>query len=400
MMNSHKSGLLAAAALAALGVSRASANPITLGDLVIYRVGDGSATPLASTGNPVFLDEYTTTGTLVQSIPMPTSAAGAPGGGTQQALIASGTATSEGLLTISANGQYIALTGYDAPTGGSTALPGSAGTTFPRTIGILPVSTGVVDTSTALTDFATGNNPRSAVTTDGNSIWMGGATGGVRYTTIGSTGTSDTQLSTTVTNIRQVNIFGGQLYNTDSSGSTVRLGAVGSGLPTTSGQTITNLPGVPTTGSPYSFFFADLSPTVAGLDTLYVADDTTGTGALGIEKFCLNGGTWTSEGVIAASATFATTQGVRGLTGTYSGSSATLYATTGASAAGGGGQLWSLTDSSGYDSTISGTLNSLVTLSSTSDEAFRGIVYVPEPASASLLLLAGGGLLVRRRRAN
>src|SRR2546428_816309 len=43
----------------------------TPGDLVIYRVGDGTTGSLASTGSPVFLDEYTTLGVLVQSIPVP-----------------------------------------------------------------------------------------------------------------------------------------------------------------------------------------------------------------------------------------------------------------------------------------------------------------------------------------
>ena len=56
-----------------------------------------------------------------------------------------------------------------------------------------------------------------------------------------------------------------QLYNSDSSGSTIRIGTVGTGLPTTSGQTITNLQGIPAaSGSPYAFFLADLSAAVDG----------------------------------------------------------------------------------------------------------------------------------------
>src|SRR4051794_34133122 len=76
------------------------------GDLVIYRVGDGTHA-LANTGNAVFLDEYTTSGTLVQSVPVPTVA-----GGSNLPMVASGTATSEGLLSLSPNGQYLAFTGY------------------------------------------------------------------------------------------------------------------------------------------------------------------------------------------------------------------------------------------------------------------------------------------------
>src|SRR5689334_11233008 len=73
---------------------RIHASPFAAGDLVIYRVGDGVSS-LVSTGNAVFLDEYTPAGNLVQSIAMPTTASGA-----NNPLIASGTATSEGMLTL------------------------------------------------------------------------------------------------------------------------------------------------------------------------------------------------------------------------------------------------------------------------------------------------------------
>src|SRR5262249_6557955 len=153
-------------------------------------------------------------------------------------------------------------------------LAGTSSSTTPRVIGRVDAS-GNVDTSTALTDFASANNPRGVASMDGTAFWVGGAAGGVRYATLGST--TSTQLSATVTNIRSVEIFDSQLYNPDSPGSTVRIGTVGTGLPTTAGQTITNLPGIsPSTGSPYAFFLADLNAAVAGFDTLYVADDSIG----------------------------------------------------------------------------------------------------------------------------
>src|SRR5271167_261026 len=82
-----------------LGVASQAA-PFAPGDIDVYRVGDGTAT-LATTGNAVFLDEYTPDGTLSQSIALPTTVSGS-----NNQLIASGTAGSEGLLTRSANGQY------------------------------------------------------------------------------------------------------------------------------------------------------------------------------------------------------------------------------------------------------------------------------------------------------
>src|SRR5207253_4255564 len=119
--------------------------------------------------------------------------------------------------------------------------------------------TGAADTSTALTDGYNLGNIRSAISTDGINIWTSGTaastasptptptpSGGVRFTTFGST--TSTQVSTTVINTRQINIFLGQLYVSSASGS-IRVATVGSGTPMTSGQTITNLTGFPTSGS-------------------------------------------------------------------------------------------------------------------------------------------------------
>jgi hypothetical protein len=376
--------LFVVAGFALTSTRTAQAAPFTPGDLVIYRVGDGTGS-LVNTGNAVFLDEYTTAGTLVQSIAMPTTASGS-----NNPLIASGTATSEGLLTLSLNRQYLALTGYGTTTGGATSLPGTASTAVPRVVGLVDY-TGTVNTSTALTDFSTGNNPRSAVTTNGTDIWVGGAAGGVRYTTAGST--TSTQLSTTVTNIRQVNVFGGQLYVSDSSGSTIRLGAVGSGTPTTSGQTVTNLPGFPaSTGSPYGFFFTQLNSASSGVDTVYVADD-----GLGIQKYSLVSGNWTLNGTITAAS-------VRGLTGLLStdGTTVTLFGTTGGSTATGGGSLYTVADTAGYNAAPS-TLTATTIASAAANEAFRGIAFVPvapvpEPSTILMICAAGlgAGQFVRR----
>jgi hypothetical protein len=359
------------AALAVLGGSAfASAAAITSGNLVVYRVGDGSAA-LSNASTAVFLDEYTPAGVLVQSIALPTTA------GT--ALTASGTASSEGLITVSPDGKYLSLTGYSAAPG-TASINGTASATTPRTVGVLDTtSTTNAVSYTFLTDAATGNNIRSAVTTNGTDLYVAGAAGGVRYATAGST--TSTQLSTTLTNLRQINIVGGQLYTTTSSGTAVRLGTVGSGTPTTSGQTITNLPGFPaSTGSPYGFFFADLDGT-AGVDTVYVADDTTTTG--GIQKYSLVGGSWTLNNTIVGNS-------IRGLTGVQTATGVTLYAS------GNGNTLYSLTDTAGFNANDNGALTSIATAAT--NTAFRGIVaVVPEPTSLAALGLIGAAALRRRR---
>jgi uncharacterized repeat protein (TIGR01451 family) len=351
----------------------------TPGNLVVYQVGDGSV-GLVNTGNQVFLTEYTPAGALVQSVPVPTVASGP-----NNSLIASGTATSEGMLTLSTNGLYLLLTGYDRGLGGSGSLSGTSATAVPRTVGLADYG-GTINTATALTDFASGNNPRSAISTgvpDASgkiNLWVGGASSGVSYAPIGST--TSTNLNGTGT--RQVNIFNGQLYATTSS----ILGTVGTGLPTSGSQPLTSLPGLPTNGSPDSYFFADLSTSVAGVDTLYVADDGTGssTTRAGITKYTFNGTTWGAAGTVGG-----VTDAYRGLTGVVSGSTVTLYATRGGGGgSSGGGQLVTLTDSSGFGGTLSATPSVLATAGN--QVAFRGVAFAPAaPASTADLTVAVAG---------
>lgn len=174
---------------------------LTTGNLVIYRVGNGSGS-LLNTGNPVFLDEYTPAGALVQSIALPTAISGA-----NKRLVASGTAASDGMLTRSVDGQYLIATGYDAalPT---TGIASTSSASVNRVIGRVKYD-GTVDTSTALTDASDGGNVRSAASIDGTSFWTTGDAGGIRFALSGAT--TSTQLESTIVKLRQPLIFGGQL---------------------------------------------------------------------------------------------------------------------------------------------------------------------------------------------
>jgi len=340
--------------LLAAGPSRAAS--FTAGDLAVYRVGDGSG-PLTNTGNAVFVDEYTADGTLVQSVELPV----APSSGVNP-LVASGTATSEGQMTRSADGRFLVLTGYASALPAAGSLSGSAGSAVPRTVGTIKFD-GSIDTTTALIDFADANNPRAATSTDGLDLWVGGGAGGIRYTTLGSTTSVD--LNADNPNIRAVAIADAELYMSTQRGTTLRIGPVGSGTPTSGEQTIANLPGFPTANSPNAFFFADLDG-APGVDTLYVADD-----AAGLTKFALVGGAWVARGAAGSGA-----DAYRGVTGIVSGSVVTLFATRkGGGGAGGGGELAKLVDGSGYNGSLVGTPTRLTT--APSNTAFRGVAMAP-----------------------
>jgi hypothetical protein len=321
----------------------------TTAALDIYRIGDGESS-ITGTGTAVFVDEFALDGTPIGSIAMPTTANGA-----NKSFVASGTATAEGLITRSTDGRYLLLTGYGASLGAT--VTSSAAATTPRVVARID-ALGNVDTTTGFSDFADGSNPRSVASPDGQNLWVTGAAGGIHFGTYG--GTTTTQLSTTVTNLRQVQIFGSQVFVTDASGSAVRLGAVGTGLPTTAGQTIVNIPGFAMTGgSPYGFFFADLDASTAGLDTLYVADDSAG-----VTKYTLVGGAWTANGTVGSA-----TDLYRGLTGVVNGTSVALYATRG------GSQLVALTDASGFNGAFAATPSVLATAAA--NTAFRGVAFAP-----------------------
>ena len=188
--------LLASAAMAALPalVRPAAAQAFfTPGDLVISTVSSYNGGGL-DTAAPIVLQQFTlgaggTTANAAGSLTLPQAPSGA-----NSAISGEYGSASEGILQLSADGHSLTMMGYGvnantfntAPlsTYGTTALgqttsllpgdqTGTVYTTVPRVAALIDAN-GAVDTSTALTGVFNNNNPRSAATVDGSTIYVSG----------------------------------------------------------------------------------------------------------------------------------------------------------------------------------------------------------------------------------
>lgn len=359
----------------------------TPGNLVVSRVGDGTGS-LTNSAAPVFLDEYTPGGALVQSIALPTTASG-----NQGRLTLSGDNGNEGFLGRSTDGRYLLIGGYNADVGTpgvSSTASTNAGGTVDRVVARVDWH-GNVDTSTVFSgdNSFTTNQIRSIASTDGVDIWASGATSasntGVRYTTFGSNTTTRVHSSTSY-NLRVVNIFDDangnpQLYASRGSSSN-SLTRIGMGLPTTNSSSNNPATLIGASGlSTYDYFFLDAN-------TVYLTNDDNGLGEGGIWKYSWDGSAWVRDYVLRDGLS-APGNGLplRGLTGYQDGNgNAVLFATTGS-----GNDLVTVTDT-GAASTFS------YLASVGNDMGFRSVRLVPVPEPASLALVALGGMLVLRRR--
>ncbi len=385
-----------AAALVAGTTTPASAAAFGASNVVIYRVGTGSGS-LGSPATAAFLDEYTPSGTLVQTIALPTTVSGA-----NYRVVAKGDDKSEGALTRSGDTASLAFTGYDAALA-TTNLNGSTGTAVRRVVGLASCD-GVLDTTTGLTDAQSKTEIRGAYSTDGDSLWVmgdndSGGSAGIWYTTKGDSTSTNLIPAGEQVSHRFLSAFGGQLYETSSS-SSINLAKVGSGLPTS----LLSTPAFTSeglSGSFYAYHLADLSPSAPGLDTLYIVEDGSSGGIL---KYSRVAGTWVASG----KATVASSSGnIRGLTATVTGSTVKLFATTAQS----NGALFTYTDATGYNTAIPAASAATLLTSAGTNKGFRGVALAPScppvedpisPAASWFLATAVGGaiLLVATTRSN
>ncbi len=373
----------------------------TAGSIVVARVGAGT-TVLNNGGTPISLVQYSPTGTLGPILNLPTAVNGA-----NRRLVVSGTASSEGRLKLSANGRLLVLVGYDTNVGqqGPASATASLVTTVNdgtpasvnRVVGLINWATGAIDTTTALTNAYSASNIRGAATVDGTGVYTvgNGSNAGVRFVNLAVNPNDSVRVdSAPSSNIRTVNIYGGQLFV--STGTTNDPGAgvysVGRGLPTASTATTpapsfaltptyaTDLPSAPPTppataqsASPYDFVFA-------GSNTLYIADDRSVTNRGGIQKFTRNAdNTFSYRYTIVAPTP--NTAGYSSVTGSVNpNGTITLYATTAVS---NNNSLVSVTDNIADITTPTSTFTTLA--SAGTNLAFRGVVVLNPVISGKVL---------------
>jgi len=349
----------------------------TPGNLLVLRVGDGTTT-LGVNADSVALVEFTPDGTLVQEIPV------AAAGSTALTL---GTNPNNGILSLAADRQSVTFGGYRTAAGSANPVPANV----PRVVGSVGAD-GVVDTSRGFAGVFTSEDFRSVATDDGSNYWLSGAgindTGGVRHVTADGTSLTGLLASPPANpNMRQVLVVDGNLFTASGSNPTGRsIYPVGTGLPTTGGQPLVELPPIGGSSQWQSFFFADLDPAVSwgntGFDTIYATADFAAITKLSYVASDA-GFNWVDRGSVVLA-------GASGITGFVGGDGAvTLYVSSTTAATGG---ISTIVDSSGAGGALSGTaanINAATPIAAGANYAFRGLAFVPRAGIDTTATITG-----------
>ena len=323
-------------------------------NLIVSQLGDGSITYPGGSAARCLLKEFNTSGAVVSTTPMPTSASG----GNRTFMLNNG--FYGGNLSLTPDSRYLLIAGYDVAEL-SQPLTSFTAAIAPRIVGVIDKNKSI-NTTTSTGQYG-GDAINAAFSTDGYNIWTAGANingaGGIRYLTKGST--NSTLINTGDFSSYQIAGFDNQLYT--SSGTSYNVASVGSGFPVTA-ATISNLPGLPIGGNRtiVSFFFADLSSGVPGNDVLYILNGDSFGGANELVKYSLVGATWVLNNALALF-------NPRGMAGKVTGTTTELYIVSNT-------ELLRLTDNSGYNANLNPPFVILTT--APANTSFKGISFAPE----------------------
>lgn len=318
----------------------------TAGNLVVLQAGDGSI-PLANTGNRIVLKEFTTLGVPAFSVPVSS---------TINPLVIGGTATSEGMLSLSSNGKYLVFGGYATNLPYGSSLSGATAATLNRGVGIVNAA-GNYSRVAVNASFYSGSNIRGAASDGISNYWSSGGSSGTGYF---GTASSSVIVQNSITNTRYVSLFSGNLYFSTGSG-TQGIYRIGTGFPVTSGQSNSLIINTSASGSGsasgFAFYF-NPAQTIC-----YVADDRTSANGGGIQKWTNSNGAWSLAYVLNVGGT----SGARGVVADFSGNNPLVYATTDE---GSSNRLVAINDG--------GSASTATTLATaTINTIFRGLAFAP-----------------------
>lgn len=333
-------------ALSLLAADAARSAPFTTGNLVLVEVAGN-----VNSAGPLTIRELTTSGSIVQSLPVESGS----GGGQISA-----TATSEGQLSLNASGDSWTLGVYVPPFTGSGSLSGRTAAQAPRGFMTVTASGSVSASATVLPGAYSTDNIRSGVSA-GDRWWFTGSAGPGSGIITFSSGTAQVQ----DINSRVAQVVNGNLFYSTGSGTAGLYRYAG--LPTGAATSSPFITGVANQGaSPYDFAVA------ASGSTVYVADD-----AIGVQKFTFDGTNWSHA--YNFTATGVTANAGYGLAVDFGSPNPILYWTTPTN-------VYTAVDAG---SAAVGT--SIATIASSAG-AFRGldIVPVPEPSTVALAAVGAG----------
>ncbi|MGN6644249.1 MAG: beta strand repeat-containing protein, partial [Verrucomicrobiota bacterium] len=298
------------------------------------------------------LVEYTTSGTVVQTIALPTI----PASSGNRALTISSEGFS-GQLHLSMDGKYLACAGYNAApgTGGIAATSNNGGGgDVDRVVGRIDWN-GNIDTSTSLNGTGVGGNVeiysgfsiRQAIFAGSGIYHCGGSRPGLGYTAaLGNTTSAVVYNSASA--IRAITIGAGDLYQME--GTTLKKYA---GLPTSS-----TIPTTLITYAPGNQTGVAVVDTSGGsmINVIYIQ------AASSLLKYALVAGTWTAKGSVTT-----TSSGM--ITAKVSGGNVNLFISSPS-------KIQTLTDTTGTGD-FTGTPVTTIVSSAPANTSFRGVAFTP-----------------------
>ncbi len=433
-----KTKLLLSLAITLICLSSTYAAAFTPGNIVVTRVGP----TIYSTGAKAYLDEYTTSGVLVQTIALPTdyivpaslecgitslsgdgqflALSGMP---TAVATTTASTASARKVLTVKYDGTIAAYTPTvttPATTSNISAQTNSGANTFtlsaangsiavgqyvyglgiPIGATVSAVSgTSLTLSANALANIASGQTlvfmtsdtplysnlraPKGVFTTDGSNFWLGGDDRYIQYYNPNENG--GVPVNIVADYARFLTSVDGILFKSVRYGTEIAaIGTSTNPFPTTA-ATAVNASKINNSDDAFQIIAVDVDATVDGQDVMYVAENN-GLGTLyGIKKYSKVGTTWTYNGGFGTLA-----EGYSGITAKVTAQGiVTIYTINRPTVSGyHGGRLTKYVDNAGYNVapnlTETTVLQSFDQATSPKGGSWRSVNLVPEDKNKSI----------------